>query len=71
MKPTMEVGDDDEIKWKKREIPFDKDNVLPNICDKGFVMKANCDVDNGDNGDWVFDSVHSYHICRDKSLFTR
>lgn len=24
-----------------------------------------------DDGDWVLDSVHSYHICRVKSLFTR
>lgn len=41
--------------------------MLSNIVDKGFVMKANCDI----NGDWVFDFVYSYHVCRDKSLFIR
>ena len=55
-----------------------KKKVLPNL-DEGLVKKtksddevghvllANCD----DDGDWVFDSVHPYHICRDESLFTR
>ena len=66
-KSTIEFGDDEKLKGKKREIPFEKDDVLPNIVDKGLVMKANCDI----NDDWVFDFVHSYHICRDKSLFSR
>ena len=42
-------------------------------------MKADCDVDDGhvqiakcdDDGDRVFDSIHPYHICREKNLFTR
>ena len=75
----MEVGDDEKLKGKKREIPFEIDDVLPNIFDKDLVIKANCDVDDGhvvlvkcdDDGDWVFNSIHSYHICREKSLFTR
>ena len=78
-KSTIEFGDDEKPKGKKREIPFEKDDVLPNIGDKGLMIKANCYVDKGhvllakydDDGDWVFDSVHSYHIYRDKSLFTR
>ena len=45
--------------------------MLPSIIDKDLMLKANCIVDNGDNIDWVFDSVHSYHIYRDKSYFTR
>ena len=60
-KPTMEVTYDDELKGKKIEIPFEKDYVLPHIGDKSFMLKEKCDVD---NGDWVFDSVHTYHICR-------
>ena len=31
------------------------------------VLLAKCD----DDGDWVFDSVHLYHIYRDKNLFAR
>ena len=30
------------------------------------MLLAKCD-----NGDWVFNFTHSYHICRDKRLFTR
>ena len=46
---------------------------LPNI-DEGLVKKTKSDVEDGhvllakcdDDGDWVFDPVHPYHICRDK-----
>ena len=46
-RPTTEVGDDEKLKRNRREIPFENDDVLSNIVDKGLVMKANCDVDNG------------------------
>ena len=78
-KPTTEVGYDEKLKGKKRESPFEKDDVLRNIIDKALVINTSCDVDDGhvlltkcdDDGDWLFDSVHSCHICRDKNLFTR
>ena len=55
-----------------------KKKELPNI-NEGLVKKAKSDVDDGhvllakcdDDGDWVLDSVHPYHIFRDKILFTR
>ena len=55
-----------------------KKKELPNI-DEGLVKKAKSDVEDGhvllakcdDDGDWMFDSVHPYHICKDKRLFTR
>lgn len=48
-----------------------KKKELSNI-DEGLVKKTKGDVDDGqvllaksdDDGDWVFDSVHPYHICR-------
>ena len=90
-KPTMEVGDGEKLKWKKREVLLEKlreattlvkgvakKKELPNI-NEGLVKKTKSNVEDGhvllaksdDNGDWVFDSVHPYHICRDKKLFTR
>ena len=53
-----------------------KNDKIPNLGDEGVVIKANCDVDEShvilakcdDDGDWVFDYVHSYHICKDKKL---
>ena len=70
-KTTMEVGDADNLKGKKIEIPFEKDDVLPSIGNMGLVLNAKCDVVNGDSCDWVFDSIKSYYICRNKRLFTR
>ena len=91
-KPTMEVGDGEQLKGKKRKVPFEKvkkettlkkwvleKGELPNLDDEGLVKKTKNNVEDGhvllakcdDDGDWVFDSVHPYHICRDKKLFTR
>ena len=39
-KPTMEVADDDELKGKKIEISFEKDDVLQSICYQGLMLKA-------------------------------
>ena len=45
-KSTMEVGEDEKLKGK-REVPFEKNDELLNIVDKGRVMKDNCEVDDG------------------------
>ena len=37
-KPTTKVDDDEELKGKKTKISFEKDDVLPNIVNKGLVM---------------------------------
>ena len=86
-KATMEVIDGEKLKGKKTEVPIEKvrkarilkkgvvkKSELPNLAmkaycyvDDGHVLLARCD----DDGDWVLDSVHTYHNCRNKSLFTR
>ena len=86
-KATMEVIDGEKLKGKKTEVPIEKvrkarilkkgvvkKSELPNLAmkaycyvDDGHVLLAKCD----DDGDWVLDSVHPYHIFRDKILFTR
>ena len=91
-KPTMEVGDGEKRKGKKREVLFEKvrkaitlkkgvvvKGELPNLDEEGLVKKTKSNIEDGqvllakcdDDGDWVFDSVRPYRICRDKSLFTR
>ena len=70
----MKGGNFEKLKRNKRKIPFEIDDLFPNFIDKGLVMKANCDVDDDHvlfancYGDWVFHSVHSYNICRDKKF---
>ena len=55
---------------KKKELSNTDEGLVKKTkgdIEENHVLLAKCD----DVGDWVFDSIHPYHICRDNNLFTR
>lgn len=85
--PTMEVGNGEKLKQKNWKVPLKKATTIkrgvakkgefPNLGDEGKGLNTIGDDDNQvlmviyDEDDWVIDFMYLYHICRDRSLFTK